>query len=87
MPNEKPTPMSARNRMMKSEGVNPDRRQFLDTAKGVGLLGAALALLGRSAVTDAVPAPAIKQASDAARAGGYHETEHIRKYYASARYF
>lgn len=62
------------------------RRGFLRTSANAGLLGAALALLSRSA-----PIQAAGQASAAESteppSGGYHETEHIRKYYAKARQF
>jgi hypothetical protein len=62
------------------------RRSFLQTSANVGLLGAALALLSRAAPVQAVPqqeAPDPNQPSPS----GYHETDHIRKYYAKARQF
>jgi nitrous oxide reductase len=62
------------------------RRRFLQTSANAGLLGAALALLSRTA-----PIQAAEQVSAAASTepppSGYHETEHIRKYYAKARQF
>lgn len=78
-------PMNARNSMMNSKDMSRDRRQFLGTAKSAGLLGAAFALLGRGAAADAPSAAG--QAAAAPHDGSYHETEHIRKYYASARFF
>lgn len=62
------------------------RRSFLQTSASVGLLGAALALLSRAAPVQAAPqqdAPDPNQPP----ASGYHETDHIRKYYAKARQF
>ena len=61
----------------------PARRGFLQTAGSVGLLGAALALLSRAAPVAAAAPPAPDDAAD--RPSGYHETEHIRKYYAKLR--
>ena len=59
------------------------RRGFLHTAGTVGLLGAALSLLSRAAPVAAVP-PAPSD-DDAAQPSGYHESDHIRKYYAKLR--
>jgi hypothetical protein len=61
------------------------RRFFLKTAQGVGFLGAVAALAGRARPVQAAPAPAEPAAQPVD--GHYHETEHIRKYYAAARYF
>lgn len=72
----------------KSDSVNAmeGRRGFLRTSANAGLLGAALALLSRTApIQAAQPADAV--AGDEPPASGYHETEHIRKYYAKARQF
>lgn len=60
---------------------NRERRGFLRAAGGAGLLGA---LAGARATTGASPAPVA--AAPAAKAG-YRETEHIRTYYRSARYW
>jgi len=66
--------------------ADTQRRNFLQTTKNVGLLGAALALLSRAAPLQAAePQPA--DAADEPKASGYHETDHIRKYYAKARQF
>ncbi len=62
------------------------RRGFLRSSANAGLLGAALALLSRTAPVQAAQ-PADAAASDEPPASGYHETEHIRKYYAKARQF
>jgi hypothetical protein len=62
------------------------RRGFLRTSANAGLLGATFALLSRSA-----PIQAAQQVGAAGNTeflpSGYHETDHIRKYYAKARQF
>jgi hypothetical protein len=60
------------------------RRGFLQTTGSVGLLGAALALLARAAPASAA-LPIVPADEEAKLSGGYHETEHIRKYYAKLR--
>ncbi len=58
---------------------SPSRREFLKTA-GMGA--------GVAAVASVVLSPAevmAKPALQDGKAAGYHETEHIRKYYESAR--
>jgi len=62
------------------------RRSFLQTSANAGLLGAALALLSRTPAVQAAPQPAAPDAGQPPP-GGYHETDHIRKYYAKARQF
>jgi hypothetical protein len=70
---------------LKNQRAESPRRSFLKTARGLGVLGAAAALLARSKVAEAkVASP---PPSSAAAESGYHETDHIRKYYAAARYF
>jgi hypothetical protein len=59
------------------------RRGFLHTAGTVGLLGAALSLLPRAAPLAGVPPAPVDD--DAVRPTGYHESDHIRKYYAKLR--
>ena len=59
------------------------RRGFLQTTGSVGLLGVALALFSRAVPANAA-APAAAEGG-AAQPSGYHETEHIRKYYARLR--
>ena len=61
----------------------PARRGFLQTAGTVGLLGAALSLLSRAGPVSASPTPAPDDTAE--QPNGYHETEHIRKYYAKLR--
>ncbi|MBC7686455.1 MAG: formate dehydrogenase [Bdellovibrionales bacterium] len=56
------------------------RRRFLAAAAGAGALGA-LAAVSKPAVAVDVPL------SSAARTSGYHETDHIRHYYRTARYW
>ena len=62
----------------------PARRGFLRTAGTVGLLGAALSLLSRAAPVGAAALPAPAD-DDTVQSSGYHESEHIRKYYAKLR--
>ena len=70
-----------------SESINDDpppdvkRRHFLAAACGAGALGT-LAVLSTQAA--AAPAPL---AAPAAQPNGYHETDHIRNYYRTARYW
>lgn len=59
------------------------RRSFLATAALVPTLAAAAALLARKSGNNVLP-PALSD--DAAGAKGYHETEHIRKYYSTAAF-
>jgi hypothetical protein len=60
------------------------RRGFLHTAGTIGLLGAALSLLPRAAPVGAAVPPQPAD-DDAAQPSGYHESDHIRKYYAKLR--
>jgi hypothetical protein len=60
---------------------DPKRRRFLAAASGAGALGT-LAVLA-APVTAAQATPAIAEA----KPSGYHETEHIREYYRTARYW
>lgn len=73
--------------MNKNEDIPPSvaaRRGFLHTTGTVGLLSAALTLLSRAVPAGAAVAPASAD-DDAAQPSGYHESEHIRKYYARLR--
>ena len=67
----------------KDTSVDPRRRGFLRAAGGAGALGALAAVAGRA------PAAAVVGPAAAAPVGsvGYHETEHIRHYYRTARYW
>lgn len=68
-----------------SAEVSLARRRFL-MAGGVGAAGVVAAVMGRGKMV--VPAEAAPVAPEAEVAtGGYHETEHIRKYYRCARYW
>lgn len=62
------------------------RRSFVALAAATPLLAAAAAVLTRRPpATPALPEP---RAVDAVpESGSYHETEHIRRYYRSAKYF
>jgi hypothetical protein len=65
--------------------VNHARREFLNTAKGVGAIGAVAVLMGRTSAVEAATAP--PASAEPPTGGGYRETEHIRKYYYCARYW
>ncbi|MES2760298.1 MAG: formate dehydrogenase [Pseudomonadota bacterium] len=67
----------------KDKTVNPTRRSFLRAAGGAGALGALAAVAAESTAAPAVAAPV----AAAPEPAGYHETEHIRQYYRTARYW
>jgi hypothetical protein len=69
---------------MANNEVNLDRRKFLLVAGCAPAAGVA-AVLGLSPETGAATLGAAPL--DPPAISGYHETEHIRKYYYSARYF
>jgi hypothetical protein len=71
--------------MDKEKTIDPARRGFLRAAGGAGALGA-LAVAAGQAPAAQVPAPP-EAAPDTAKPAGYHETEHIRQYYRTARYW
>lgn len=72
--------------MDKHDTDTPDesRRAFLKAARGAGALGV-LAAAAVSGAAEAAPLP--DQAPAAPEAKGYHVTEHIQKYYRTARYW
>jgi hypothetical protein len=72
--------------MEPNDEAGPDlqRRRFLIAARGAGALGALAALAGRGAPAQAATAPPAPQAPVSR---GYHLTEHIQKYYRTARYW
>jgi hypothetical protein len=65
--------------------VDQKRRQFLIAARGAGALGAVAVLFGKGVKVQAAPPQQVAE-GEASRSG-YHETEHIRKYYRSAGYW
>jgi hypothetical protein len=67
----------------KTEQPDPSRRSFLRAAGGAGALGALAVAAGGAAEAAPVPAPE----AEAPGAKGYRETEHILKYYRTARYW
>jgi hypothetical protein len=69
---------------VKDKTVNPTRRSFLRAAGGAGALGALAAVAAEST---AAPVPAAPAVAASAEPAGYHETEHIRQYYRTARYW
>lgn len=68
----------------KSKAVDPARRGFLRAAGGAGALGALTVV---AAQPPAAAAPAAPVVSEQAKPAGYRETEHIRQYYRTARYW
>ncbi|HEU4373396.1 MAG TPA: formate dehydrogenase [Telluria sp.] len=68
----------------KPKTVDPARRGFLRAAGGAGALGA-LAVV--AAQPPAAAAPVAPAAAEDAEPAGYRETEHIRQYYRTARYW
>ncbi len=66
-----------------SKTVDKKRRGFLRAAGGAGALGA-LAVVASDA--PAATPVAVAPAPDA-KPVGYHETEHIRQYYRTAKYW
>jgi hypothetical protein len=68
----------------KTKAVDRARRGFLRAAGGAGALGALALAAGKApAAPPVAPAPV----AEPARPAGYHETEHIRQYYRTARYW
>ncbi|NML62754.1 formate dehydrogenase [Massilia sp. RP-1-19] len=72
--------------MDKHDTDTPDesRRSFLKAARGAGALGV-LAAAAASGAAEAAPQP--EQTPAAPDARGYRVTEHIQKYYRTARYW
>lgn len=66
---------------MKLKKIDGNRRQFLRAAAGAGVLGALAA-----ASTQPAAAPRVTR-QEQPKQSGYHETDHIRRYYATARYW
>ena len=63
--------------------INPKRRFFLTAATAGSAIAVAAAVSARKEVVqEALPAAPVEPGTDV----GYHETEHIRKYYATAAY-
>lgn len=69
----------------KSSAVDPRRRLFLRAAGGAGALATLATVAADSAAVTPVAAPTTVAA--AAEPAGYHETEHIRQYYRTAKYW
>jgi hypothetical protein len=67
-----------------TKAVDPMRRSFLRAAGGAGALGALATVAGEA---PAAPVAAVAPAAEPAKQLGYHETEHIRQYYRTARYW
>lgn len=68
---------------LKREGIADPARRSLLKAAPLGALAVAAAAGAREAEA---PTPAPKQEQDA-KPRGYHETEHIRRYYRTAAYW
>ena len=67
---------------MELKKVDAQRRGFLRAAAGAGVLGSLAAMGTRAQAVEVAP-----EAAEPVKKSGYHETEHIRKYYATARYW
>ena len=65
--------------------IDPRRRLFLRAAGGAGALATVATVAGESTAAPAVSAAPTVAA--AAAPAGYHETEHIRQYYRTAKYW
>lgn len=64
-----------------TQTIDPARRSFLRAAGGAGVLSVL-------AANQAEAAPlALPVALETATSSGYHETEHIRRYYRTAAYW
>jgi hypothetical protein len=81
--NDQPNTESVSMDKVKDKAANPTRRSFLRAAGGAGALGALAAVAAESTAAPVAAAPAAESAEPA----GYHETEHIRQYYRTARYW
>jgi hypothetical protein len=68
----------------KTKTVDPARRGFLRAAGGAGALGALAVVAAQPPAAAAPVAPAV---AEDAKPAGYRETEHIRQYYRTARYW
>jgi hypothetical protein len=68
---------------MSQQPPDPARRQLLGRTRNAAAAAGALAVLGPVASAPTLPAPAAP-AQD--QPGGYHETEHTRRYYQLARF-
>lgn len=68
----------------KPKAVDATRRSFLRAAGGAGALGALAVVAGEAPAAEVAALP---QSAAAATQAGYHETEHIRQYYRTARYW
>ena len=66
-----------------SKAVDKKRRGFLRAASGAGALGALAVVAGDAPAA----APVAAKPAAEARSAGYHETEHIRQYYRTAKYW
>lgn len=66
------------------DAPDESRRTFLKAARGAGALGV-LAAAAASGAAEAAPQP--EPAPAAPEAKGYRVTEHIQKYYRTARYW
>ena len=67
-----------------TKAVDKKRRVFLRAAGGAGALGALAAVASDA---PAAAAPAAAAPAPEARSAGYHETDHIRQYYRTAKYW
>jgi len=67
-------------KMDKNKSKSPSRREFLKTASlGVGVAAVTSGVLSAG---EAMAAPSLKDE----KTSGYRETEHVKKYYESAKF-
>lgn len=68
-----------------ASNVDLGRRSFLVAARTGGAVAAVAVMIGKSVAAGA--AEAVIETVDPPSGGGYRETEHIRTYYRTARYW
>lgn len=71
---------------MSQPSPDPARRRLLGRTRNAAAAGAALAVLGPVSAVPAVPEAAAAPRQEAAKAGGYQDTERNRRYYELARF-
>lgn len=70
--------------MKTTDTIRTDRRGFFKRLAGVGIAGAGALVLARADASEREPETSVAPAP--AQAKGYQETEHVRRYYETARF-